>query len=89
MEKSGVGRERRGKIAAAEKLDLTLSGIFRLVRTFIFQSYMCGLTLYRSTIHIFAGNALFKYCKYPRACTKGILFRTSMYKMYAQETYCY
>ena len=26
------------------------------------------------------GSALFKYCKYTRACTKGVLFRTSMYK---------
>ena len=35
------------------------------------------------------GSALFKYCKYTRAYTKGVLFRTSMYKMYVQETYCY
>jgi hypothetical protein len=28
------------------------------------------------------GSALFKYCKYTCACTKGVLFRTSMYKMY-------
>ena len=35
------------------------------------------------------GSALLKYCKYTRACTKGVLFRTSMYKMYVQETYCY
>jgi len=35
------------------------------------------------------GSALSKYCKYTRACTKGVLFRTSMYKMYVQETYCY
>ena len=37
-------------------------------------------------LHIeFPGSALFKYCKYPRECTKGVLFRTSMYKMYIQE----
>ena len=35
------------------------------------------------------GSALFKYCKYTRACTKRVLLRTSMYKMYVQETYCY
>ena len=35
------------------------------------------------------GSALLKYCKYTRGCTKGVLFRTSMYKMYIQETYCY
>ena len=35
------------------------------------------------------GSALLKYCKYTRACTKRVLFRTSMYKMYVQETYCY
>ena len=34
-------------------------------------------------------SALFKYCKYPRACTKGVICRTSMYKMYVQDTYCY
>ena len=35
------------------------------------------------------GSALFKYCIYPRGCTKGVLFRTSMYKLYVQETYCF
>ena len=35
------------------------------------------------------GTALFKYHKYPQECTKGVLFRISMYKMYVQETYCY
>jgi len=35
------------------------------------------------------GSALFKYCKYTHVCTKGVLFITSMYKMYVQETYCY
>ena len=35
------------------------------------------------------GSALLKYRKHTRACTKGVLFRTSMYKMYIQETYCY
>ena len=34
-------------------------------------------------------SALFKYCNYTRACTKGVLFRTSMYKMYGLQTYCY
>jgi hypothetical protein len=34
-------------------------------------------------------SALFKYCKYTRACTKGVLFNTSMYKMYVQKTYYY
>ena len=31
------------------------------------------------------GSALFKYCKYTRACTKEVLFRTSMYKMYVYK----
>ena len=35
------------------------------------------------------GSTLFKYYKYTRACTRGVLFKTSMYKMYIQETYCY
>ena len=39
--------------------------------------------------HTLSRSALLKYCKYTRACTKGVLFRTSMYKMYVQETYCY
>ena len=30
------------------------------------------------------GSALLKYCKYTCACTKGVLIRTSMYKMYVQ-----
>ena len=37
----------------------------------------------------YPGSALLKYCKYTHACTKGVLFRTRMYKMYVQETYCY
>ena len=35
------------------------------------------------------GSALSKYYKYTRACTKGVLFKTSMYKLYVQETYCH
>ena len=42
-----------------------------------------------ATIFIPPGSALFKYCKYTHACTKNVLFKTSMYKMYIHETYCY
>ena len=42
-----------------------------------------------STVQRGPGSALLKYCKYTRGCTQGVLFRTSMYKMYIQETYYY
>ena len=51
----------------------------------------CGQRMIReiSWVGKSLGSALFKYCKYTHACTKGVLFRTSMYKMYVHETYCY